>query len=70
MKSNVNAFIAGIGSILESFVISFNPQPLIKTTYYKNDSDALKNDWNMVGKSIKRGIDEYKTSQTYTSKKK
>lgn len=70
MKSNVNAFIAGIGTILESLIIAFNPQPLMKNNYYKSDSDALRNDWNMVGKSLKRGINEYKTSQTYTSTKK
>lgn len=68
-KREVSLLFNGFGTIIESLILAFNPKLSINTNYYKNDSEALKQDWTMVGKSIGSGLDEYKTSQTYTSSK-
>ncbi|MGL5950117.1 MAG: hypothetical protein ACRCZH_01690, partial [Cetobacterium sp.] len=61
-------FIASVGAIIESATLAFNPQPILKTPSTKSDYEALKQDWKMVGYSVKEGINEFKATQGFSSK--
>ena len=55
----VQNFIIGIGSILESASSFFDFGVNKNTAFISSDYEAIKNDWEQVGKDLKGAIDSY-----------
>lgn len=65
-----NKFISGFGCIVSSYLDIINPKVINSDNGYKKDKELLKNDWEMVGRSLRGGINEFKSSkENYGTKK-
>ena len=52
-----SSFIKGIGSLLDVSPITVNEK--IKELSFRNDTDALRDDWENIGKDLSDSITKY-----------
>lgn len=57
----------GMSYLLKSFPSVFTSD--IEIHSFENDSITLKKDWEKIGNDMRRAVNEFKTSEKYTSKK-
>ena len=56
LKKMYNSIVFSLGSCL---VITGNGFPMTKKILHQSDAEALKNDWTVVGKDIKKATKTY-----------
>lgn len=52
IKDKLKAFFRGMSSL--------NIWPNVKYSYFKSDEEAIKNDWEMVGKDMKDALKKFR----------